>query len=228
MVGPNNGAVEALQFRVNGLGTQSTFKQTTAETDASVARSEAAAQTQLLASDVVWADAFQAPAEAVLKDEGIEGLDVPSSVFVTSDDLISTSSLAAIWQRIQGASTAEPERTAWKWISYVKASERPAAVDRDGDDDQGDDQLAFEVGVEDTGERAWIRSRSRFRNSPTLIGQAAVIPIIDPGQTQAVTLKVGALVPFGEQIKVKVDVDPVSGETNTANNTAEYPVIFTL
>ena len=39
---------------------------------------------------------------------------------------------------------------------------------------------------------------------------------------------VGALVPFGEQTTVKVDVDPVPGETNTANNTAEYPVIFTL
>jgi hypothetical protein len=89
MVGPNDGAVEALQFRVNGLkGLQSTFKQTTAETDASVAGVKLAAQTRkLLASDVVWADAFQAPAEAVLQDEGIEGLDVPSSVFVTDDDL---------------------------------------------------------------------------------------------------------------------------------------------
>jgi hypothetical protein len=27
---------------------------------------------------------------------------------------------------------------------------------------------------------------------------------------------------------VKVDVDPVAGETNTSNNTYEYPVIFTL
>ena len=42
------------------------------------------------------------------------------------------------------------------------------------------------------------------------------------------TLSVGALEHFGEQTTVKVDVDPVKGETNTANNTAEYPVIFTL
>ena len=34
--------------------------------------------------------------------------------------------------------------------------------------------------------------------------------------------------PFGEQIAVKVDVDPVAGETNTSNNSSEYPVIFTL
>ena len=38
----------------------------------------------------------------------------------------------------------------------------------------------------------------------------------------------GALVPFGEQTTVKVDIDPVPGETNTGNNTAEFPVIFTL
>jgi hypothetical protein len=41
-------------------------------------------------------------------------------------------------------------------------------------------------------------------------------------------LKVGVLVPFGEQTSVRVDVDPVPGETFTGNNTAEYPVIFSL
>ena len=49
-----------------------------------------------------------------------------------------------------------------------------------------------------------------------------------PGETKTVTFQVGALVPFGEEVSVKVDVDPVQGETNTANNTAEYPVIFSL
>ena len=58
--------------------------------------------------------------------------------------------------------------------------------------------------------------------------KTATIPIIDPGETKSVVLTVGALVPFEEQISVKVDVDPVQGETNTTNNTAEYPVIFTL
>ena len=63
---------------------------------------------------------------------------------------------------------------------------------------------------------------------PDPIVRTATIPLIDPGETKTVTLKVGALVPFEEQTTVKVDVDPVPGETNTANNTAEFPVIFTL
>jgi hypothetical protein len=63
---------------------------------------------------------------------------------------------------------------------------------------------------------------------PDPIVLTQTIAIIDPGETKTVTFKVGALVPFGEQTTVKVDVDPVAGETNTSNNTAEYPVIFTL
>jgi hypothetical protein len=29
-------------------------------------------------------------------------------------------------------------------------------------------------------------------------------------------------------VSLRVDVDPVPGETNTSNNTYEYPVIFSL
>ena len=234
MVGPNEGAVEALQFRVNGLkGLQTTFKQTTDETDASVAGEKLALQTRrLLASDVVWEDAFQAPAESVLEAEGIEGLDVPSSEFVTSDDLIVSNSLAAIWQRIQGASTGgTPSGLHGSGIAYVKALPSGQLLSTTTETTiKVTDELAFEVGVEDTGESQEVRIKVTLTipKQPDPIVKTAIIPIIDPGETKAVTLKVGALVPFGEQISVKVDVDPVQGETNTANNTAEYPVIFTL
>ena len=64
----------------------------------------------------------RSPREVVLEDEGIEGLDVPSSEFVTADDLVSQSSLAAIWQRIQGASTGgTPTGLHGNEIAYVKA-----------------------------------------------------------------------------------------------------------
>ena len=58
----------------------------------------------------------------MLEDEGIEGLDVPSSEFVTADDLVSQSSLAAILQRIQGASTGgTPTGLHGNQIASVKA-----------------------------------------------------------------------------------------------------------
>jgi len=234
MVVPNQGAVEALQYRANGLrGLQAAFKDAADETDASVAGELLLAQTRrLLASDIIWTDSFQEPAKAVLDDEGIEGLDVPSSQFVTADDLVTQSSLAAIWQRIQGASTGgTPTGLHGSGIAYVKALPSGQLLSTTTETTiKVTDQLAFEVGVEDTGEsqEVGIKVTLTIPKQPDPIVKAATIPIIEQGETKSVTLTVGALVPFGEQTTVKVDVDPVKGETNTTNNTAEYPVIFTL
>lgn len=231
---PNGGAVEALRYRANGLrGLQAAFKATTDETDASVAGQALLDQTRrLLASDVIWTDSFQEPAKVVLDDEGIEGLTVPSSQFVTTDDLVRQSSLAAIWQRIQGAATGGTTTGLHgSGISYVKALPSGTALSATTETTiKVTDALAFEVGVEDTGESQEVRIKVTLTipKQPNSIVKTAIIPIIDQGETKAVTFTVGALVPFGEQTTVKVDVDPVPGETNTANNTAEFPVIFTL
>lgn len=234
MVGPNEGAVESLRFRANGLrGLQTAFKETVDETDASIAGERLLTQTQrLLASDIIWTDSFQRPAEAVLSDEGIEGLAVPSSEYVTADDLVSQSSLAAIWQRIQGASTGgTPTGLHGNQIASVRALPSGQLLSTTTETTiKVTDELAFEVGVTDSGESQEVRVTVTLTipKQPDPIVKSAVIPIIDPGETKTVTMRVGALVPFGEQTTVKVDVDPVPGETNTSNNTAEYPVIFTL
>jgi hypothetical protein len=231
---PNAGAVEALRYRANGLrGLQAAFKETADETDASVAGQALLDQTRrLLASDVIWTDSFQEPAKVVLDDEGIEGLTVPSSEFVTTDDLVRQSSLAAIWQRIQGAATGGTTTGLHgSGIAYVKALPSGQLLSTTTETTiKVTDELKFEVGVEDTGESQEVRIKVTLTipKQPDSIVKTAVIPIIDQGETKAVTFTVGALVPFGEQTSVKVDVDPVPGETNTTNNTAEYPVIFTL
>jgi CARDB protein len=234
MVVPNAGAVEALRYRVNGLkGLQAAFKESADETDASIAGEQLLAQTRrLLASDVLWTDSFQEPAEVVLQDEGIEGLDVPSSQFITTDDLVSQSSLAAIWQRIQGASTGgTPTGLHGSGIAYVKALPSGQLLSTTTETTiKVTDELKFEVGVEDTGESQEVRVKVTLTipKQPDPIVKTATLPIIEAGETKSVVFTVGALVPFGEQTSVKVDVDPVPGETNTTNNTAEYPVIFTL
>jgi hypothetical protein len=234
MFGPNEGAIEALQYRVNGLsGLQAAFQETADETDAAVAGEQLAAQVdRFLASDVIWSDSFQTPAQAVLEDEGIEGLDVPSSEFVSVDDFASPSALAAIWQRIQGASTGgTPTGLHGSGIAYVKALPSGQLLSTTTETTiDAVDSLAFEVGVEDTGESQEVRIKVTLTipKDPEPIVMTEVIAIIDPGETKSVTFKVGTLVPFGTQTTVKVDIDPVPGETNTANNTAEYPVIFSL
>ena len=158
---------------------------------------------------------------------------MPSSEFVTADDLVSQSSLAAIWQRIQGASTGgTPTGLHGSGIAYVKALPSGQLLSTTTETTiKVTDELAVrgrrrghrrEPGGPDQGHaddpeaaRPDRQDRRRSRSST-------------PGETKSVVFTVGALVPFGEQTTVKVDVDPVPGETNTTNNTAEYPVIFTL
>jgi hypothetical protein len=234
MEGANEGAVDSLDYRVSGLrGLRRAFQATADETDASAAGEQLVAQTRrLLASDIIWADSFQARAEAIAQEEGIEGLEAPGSVFVTTDELVSAGSLAAIWQRIQGASSGgTPTGLHGTGIASVRAvpsgqllsttTETTIIVTND---------LAFEVGVEGTGESQEVRIQVTLTipSQPEPIVRKAIIPIIDPGETKTVTMKVGDLVPFSEQVLLRVDVDPVPGETNTSNNSYEYPVIFTL
>ncbi len=230
----HEGAIEALRFRVNGLrGLQTAFQETADATDATVAGQELSAGTRrLLASDIVWEDSFRARAQGVFESEEIEGIEVPTSVFVSAEEVTTPGALAAIWQRIQGASTGgTPSGLHGSGISYVKALPSGQLLSATTETTiLVTDELAFEVGVEDTGDSQEVRIEVTLTipKQPDPIVQTKTIPLIDPGETKAVTFQIGTLVPFGEQISVKVDVDPVQGETNTANNTAEYPVIFSL
>jgi len=231
----NDAAVQALGLRVLGLqGLQATFKQTAGSSDATAAGEQLAVQGQRLsASDVVWADLFRSPAQAVLQDENVDGVQVPSSVMVPTLDLVTQRSMASIWQRIQGASTGgTPSGSHGSGIAYVKALPSGQLLSTTTQTTvKVTTELAFEVGVTDTGDSQEVQIKVVLtipnpNGSPTR--KTVTIPVIDPGETKAVTFATGGRVPFGEQISLKVDVNPVKGETNTSNNSYEYPVIFTL
>jgi len=234
LVDAHEGAVEALEFRVNGIqGLRTAFRETADATDATTAGQQLSAQAQrLLASDVIWADAFKARADTVVEEEGVEGVEAPSSEFVTADEVTTASSLAAIWQRIQGASTdGTPTGLHGNQIAYVKVLPSGQLLSTTtATTILVTDELAFEVGVEDSGDSQEVRIKVSLTipKQPDPIVKTATIPLIDPGETKAVTFTVGALVPFGEEVSVQLDVDPVAGETNTSNNSYEYPVIFSL
>lgn len=233
LVRANEGAVEALRYRANGLrGLRTAFQETTADTEASEAGEALSVPVQrLLASDVIWADSFAAPATSVVAEEGVQGLQVPASEFVATDELTTASALAAIWQRIQNASTGgTPSGLRGTGISFVRVLPSDQVLSATTETTiEVTDRLAFEVGVEGTGDSQELRIQVTLtipKETEPLV-RRATIPIIDPGEVRTVTFRVGGDVPF-DQSTVKVDVDPVLGETNTTNNTAEYPVIFTL
>ena len=76
---------------------------------------------RLLASDIIWTDSFARPRRGVIEEEGDRGLEPPTSEFVTADEVTTPEALAAIWQRIQGASDGgTPTGLHGSGISYVK------------------------------------------------------------------------------------------------------------
>ena len=70
-----------------------------------------------------------------------------------------------------------------------------------------------------------------IRKQPTSIVKRQTVAIINPGEEQTVTFRQIGQVPFATRTDITVEVQPVKGpppETRTDNNTAEYPVIFSL
>ena len=232
---PANGhAVEALELRVAGLqGMLDTFRATKDTDDQTAAGQQLAAWGERLeASDVVWKDLFQEAAKSTMATEGVEGLTAPASVFVENADLYTARSMSSIWQRVHGASTGgTPSGLHGSSLAYTEV--KPAGVQLSTTTETKitiSTDLAFEVGVTNSGENqeVGVKVKLTIPAQPTAIAKTGTIEVIDPGETKTVTFSDFPDFPFGENTTVQVSVEPVAGETNTGNNTAEYPVVFTL
>lgn len=230
----NASAIEALQFRVSGLqGLLDTFRSTKDSDDATAAGQQLAAQGQRLeASDVVWKDLFQGAATQTMSTEGVNDVTAPASVFVQNADLYTARSMSAIWQRVHGASTGGTSPGAHgSALAYTKV--QPANIQLSTTNETKIDistDLSFEVGVQNSGENqeVGVKVTLTIPAQPTPIVKNGTIDVIDPGETKIVTFSDFPDFPFGENVTVQVSVKPVQGETNTGNNSAEYPVVFSL
>jgi hypothetical protein len=229
--------VEALQFRVSGLrGLSEVFSQTkgNAADDAPEAGRLLAAQAQrLVASDIVWEDLFRAAAVEELRRKDITGVQVPESQFVTTADFATQRSLTPIWQRIHGASTGgTPTGLHGTGIAGVRVlpSGKSLTAGSEPTTIQASTDLAFEVSVTDTGDsqEVGVEVTLTIPKQPESIVKKQTIDIIDPGETKTVTFRNFPTLPFGEEVNLRVDVKPVPGETNTGNNTIEFPVFFSI
>jgi hypothetical protein len=230
----NDRAVAALEFRVVGMrGLLDVFRKTKDAKDATVAGTQLAAQGQrLLASDVVWSDLFRIPAQAQLAAADVNGVTAPASVFADPADLYTARSMTAIWQRVHGASTGGTP-TGLHGTGLASVTVQPSGQQLSTAQEttvQASTDLAFDVAVTNTGDSQEVQVEVTLTipKQPTSIVKKATIELIDPGETETVTFRDFPDPPFGEKTTVKVDVKPVPGEKNTTNNTAEYPVVFSL
>ncbi len=229
-------AIEALELRVGGMqGLLDTFRATKDDDskDAITAGQKLATQARRLdASDVVWQVLFRVPAQAALQDEGLGDINAPPSVFVENVELYTAKSMTAIWLRVHGASTGgSPSGVHGTGLEKVVV--QPAGTQLAPDTEttiKASTDLAFDVSVKNTGENqeVGVEVTLTIPKGTTPIVKKQTIDLLDIGEVKTVTFKDFPDPPFGEKTSVQVSVKPVQGEQNTANNSAEYPVIFSL
>ena len=229
--------VEALEFRVSGLhGLEDVFRRTAKSDDADEAGQLLAAQAQrLAASDVIWDDLFRNPSRAELQAQEITGVQVPNSDFLLNPELASTATLKPIWERLHGAENGgTPSGLHGDNIVSTVVLPQQKELSRDTETTiTASSDLEFDVTVENSGDSAETSVEVTLtiegtKSHPNPIKRTETIDVINSGEQQVVKFQDLGQPPLVESTTVKVDVKPVLGETNTTNNVAEYPVIFSL
>jgi CARDB len=89
--------------------------------------------------------------------------------------------------------------------------------------------LSFDVQVTDQGasDEKNVRVRLTISGAGKPIVVTQTIPSISAGQTATASIPLATTPPTGLPVTVKVEVLPVPGEKNTANNHAQYSAVFT-
>jgi hypothetical protein len=201
-----------------------------ASADATTVGSLLASQAnRLVASDVIYADSFATPAGDVMESQDVTGIGVPESRFVTNQELASPASWKLIVERL----TRPPAAGGLHGNRIGAVRALPAGEELSRTDEntvQATDRLAFEVLVENSGDsqETQVKVNLTIQQSPEPIREEATIDAINPGDTKSVVFRNLDQVSFGPRTILKVTVEPVPGEENTNNNTAEYVVIFTF
>jgi hypothetical protein len=229
-------AIEALEFRVDGLaGLVEAFRRTQGSKDAAASGALLASQAErLVASDVIWDDLFKDPGVVTLRNQDVSGVEVPDSNFVQTPDLASTRSMVPIWERINGSAASgsgTPTGLHGTNIESVQIVPGGATLSTSTENTvEASIDLAFAVAVANSGDSQEVKIEVTLtiQQSPTPIVKKQTIDLINPDETKRVVFRGFPSLDFGERRVMRIDVDPVPGEKTTTNNTAEYPVIFSV
>jgi hypothetical protein len=181
-----------------------------------------------VASDVVYEDGFKASTQDVLRDQDVTDVSVPDSKFVQNPELGSPSHWTLAVERL----TQGPQAGGLHGNGIEGVRVQPGGQQLSPTEDntiEVSDQLAFQVRIQNSGDsqETQVLVTLVIQQDP-VIRKEQTIESIDPGDTKTVTFRSFGSLSFSTQTTLRVNVDPVPGEENTNNNTAQYPVIFTL
>jgi hypothetical protein len=230
--GEHEAVIQALQYRVSGLtGLADSFQRTARTKNLTDAGTVLASQaSRLLASDVIWDDSFKDPSKEVLASQDIGDVRVPDSNFLQNVEFASSRSMVAVLQHLRGT-TQGVKSGGLHGTNIVSTKALPQGQELNTSQNTvvGTSNLAFEVTIKDSGDSAEVRIPVTLTIQQTpAITQTKTIDFISAGEEKTVRFSGFGAVDFGKQTTLKIVVKAVPNEENTSNNTAEYPVIFSL
>ncbi|HEY8777519.1 MAG TPA: hypothetical protein VIM33_13725 [Gaiellaceae bacterium] len=231
--------IEVLKLRASGLSRLAdAFRQTATARNANTSGRLIADQARLLvASDVNWDFYFKEPTRLELQKQHISDIgNVPSSSIIPNPELASTQAMTQVWRRVHGAATGgTPSGKHGSALISVTALPDGKKLTASGaaSDNQitASTDLAFQVAVQDSGafQEFNVGVTLTIQKSPKPIVLRKKIDVINAGETKTVTFtNINLNNLFGLPTTVKVDIEPVPGETVTSNNSADYKVIFSV
>jgi len=232
-------ALATFQLRAIGLtGLADALAQAGSKSDTDVANSLAAQAQVLTASDFVWADLFHLPATETLKRVGVRGVIAPPSQIVSNPDVITPRSFEIVYQRLKATNTGGKPPSGLHGSELVSteavsgSSSKQLSTSTPTTVDVGPN-LAFKVTFTDSGNFQEVKVPVTLTVSvfgKKVLEKQQIVPSILAKQTTSVSfgnldLPTSA---FGANATVKVVVEKVPGEKRLENNSAAYPVFFSL
>jgi len=195
-------------------------------------------QAQLLStSDIVWAELFRLPATQTLTRFGVKGVIAPPSQLVTNPEVFSAHAFEEVYNRlkstnsggkvtgIHGSALISTQAVAGAATKTLTTSS-PTTVDVAAN-------LVFKVTFSDSGNFQEVKVPVTL--TVTVFGKSVlkktqIVQSIAAKQTTTVTfgnlnLPTSA---FGANARVHVQIGKVPGEVRLENNSASYPVFFSL
>lgn len=236
-----------LRYRANGLramadGLPGVIR---ADNQRFAARSIADSMKRFVASDVIYKDSFADVVAAKVRDEGIAGLEVATdALFLTgANDRYASEAgartLLTALKRGGGSSSGTTGSGNLRGTSLVGVVASPSNTTLSTDTVTtipASQSLEWAVTVRNGGDFVengiTVTATLRYPSSGSDAAdtQEVTIETIDPGKEATVKIPgppSDAWQP-GQEGSLEIDVAPVSGETNTDNNRAEYPVTITV
>jgi CARDB len=225
--------LDSFDLRFEGLkGMTDAFKSTAASTNANQAGPLLAQQMKrFVASDVIWEDLFKDPTIRELQNLSITGVNVPDSTFLPNSDIATTASMKAVWQRIHGTETGDPTCTP-RGTGIVSTKVLPSGRELSADETntiQASTDLGFAVLVENSGcaQEVGLKVRLTIQQTQPITKQAT-IALLNSGDETTVEFRDITLPRFDQRTSLTIEVDPVPQEQSVDNNTASYPVQFSV